>query len=583
MKATFLKVLYFCTLLLTLPVFAGVNVSIDRSQINLGETVVLTLSMDDQALASQVDTSVLDKDFILLGRTVSSLISMALGEVTQKTNLELSLQARRAGELKIPALSVGKDKTEVLLLTVNQASSTSTAQNDGNPPVIIEALWANTGVPYVQSQLNVVVRIYHVGNLHNAALDEPRPIDTLVKRLGEDVHGMKTKNGVQYQTLERHYALFPQKSGTLTIPAIAMQMRAPVPKDQGQRLFGFDVFNRRMLTIQTAPLTINVMPRPQNSGSSSWLPAEQITLLRSGLPEGEVSVGEAINMQLDLDAIGLNAEQLPQINVVVADQQFSVYPDEPMLKNESDGRVIYGGRKQTFVLIPKQAGALTIPEIELGWWDKHQDKQMKIILPEVALKVLAVAGSEVPAVNPIESDAPANEGLSNIASANQISVVSQQANSRFWKWIALASIAAWLITLAYMFVYLRPHLGGKRADSPTDENRQAKHSLREIKSAVKANSARALWQAMQEYAGARWPSSTPASPQEWASKLSSDEVTAVLLELDAHLFGEASAKQWSARPFETRVLPLLEKYQQRSNTGDNRSETDQLIPALYPE
>ena len=583
MKALFLKIICFCALLLTLPVFAGVSASLDRSQINLGETVILTLSMDDQALASQVDTSVLDKDFVLQGRTVSSLISMGLGEVTQKTNLELSLQARRAGELKIPVLSVGKDKTEALLLMVNQASSTSTVQNDENPPVIIEALWANTGVPYVQSQLNVVVRIYHVGNLHNAALDEPSPTDTLVKKLGEDVHGMKAKNGVQYQTLERHYALFPQKSGLLNIPAIMMQMRAPVPKDQGQRLFGFDVFNRRMLTIQTAPLTIDVMPRPQKSDSSSWLPAEQITLLRSGLPEGEVSVGEAINMQLDLDAVGLNAEQLPQINVAVAEQQFSVYPDEPIFKNESDGRVIYGGRKQTFVLIPKQVGALTIPEIKLAWWDKHQDKQMNIILSEVGLEVLAVAGSDVQAATPVESDALANGDLSNIASSNQIDIVSQQANSPFWKWIALASIAAWLITLAYIFVYLKSDLRGKRADSPTDENRQTKHDLRAIKRAAKANSAGALWQALQEHAGARWPTSTPASPQEWASKLGSDEVAAVLLELDAHLYSEASAKQWSVRPFEALVLPLLEKSQKRSNVGKNRSETDRLIPALYPE
>lgn len=564
-----------------LPVFAQVSATLDKDQIELGETVIFTISMDDPALAEQVDISSLDKQFVLVRRNVHSLISMAIGEVTTKTNLELVLQARQVGEIIIPSLSVGQAKTKPLKLTVNQGATAPQKQNDKTPPVMIEAVWANIGKPYVQSQLNLVVRIYHVGNLQGAALDEPAPKDTLVKRISEDVHGVKSKNGIDYQTLERHFALFPQKSGPLTVPIIAMQMRTPVPQDQSRRFFGFDVFSRQILTLETAPLTINVLPRPQTASSEYWLPAELVSLQRSGLPEADISVGEAINMQLDLNVVGLIAEQLPEIKLSIDEQQFSLYPDAPTFNSTTDGRAVHGSRKQTFVLIPKLAGALEIPKIQIAWWDKKADVQQQVSLPALDLNVLAVPGASI--------EAPALAQTTDGAVINRPAVVidqfqrGEQDNSNYWKWLALASMVAWLLTLLYFVYYKSPAWRSKPVSSGGGAP-SIKLSLSAIKRASDAGQAQKIWQAMQQYGQLAWPASAPKSPQAWANKLEDQSIMPILVALEDHLFGRQQSSEWSASTFKQSVLPALKKIKViRLENNNTRAGSAQLIPAMYPE
>lgn len=577
MKNISIPLLIMLALLISTPVAAKVRAQLDDDSITLGETVSLTIGMEDERLANQIDTSILSKDFDIIWRNTRSNISISnTGRLTE-TTLVLGLLAKHVGEIIIPAFEVGSLKTEPLTLTVSEKSATS-GPVDETPPVLIEAQWMNTGKSYVQSQLNLVVRIYHVGNLLSAALGEPQMENTLVRRLGEDMHGVKTKNGVEYQTLERHFALFPQKSGALTLPAISMQMRAPVPKDQARRSFGFDVFNQQTVMLKTEPLMIEVLPRHAENQSASWLPAEEATLERSGLPEEEIKIGAVINLQFDLVASGLNAEQLPMVSIPSLDDQFSVYPDEPTLRNTTDGRVVKGSRKQTFVLIPKRSGELTIPEIKLAWWDKIQDQQKQLIVPAVNISIAALASDDASVnsdVDPVLAEIAAQPPLA------QAELSEQSSAARFWQWMTAAGFAAWLLTLAY-YLFYKPRVRGHLTDDADTVELEHKPELSKIAEAVSNNNPVALWQALQQYGKARWPLAPPTLPLDWAQRLDDQSVTSIMSELEAQLFSGSGSKNWSAKAFGQGVMPLLKKSHDDRRKGADTASA-QLIPALYPD
>ena len=59
-------------LLISTPVAAKVRAQLDDDSITLGETVSLTIGMEDERLANQIDTSILSKDFDIIWRNTRS-------------------------------------------------------------------------------------------------------------------------------------------------------------------------------------------------------------------------------------------------------------------------------------------------------------------------------------------------------------------------------------------------------------------------------------------------------------------------------------------------------------------------------
>jgi hypothetical protein len=577
MKGSFIRLLIAFAMCVSSQVYADVRASLDRNPVAFGETVRLTITMDEQQLADQVDTTALDASFALLGRNVRSLISMAIGVVTTETHLELTLQPRYTGEITIPAIKVGQSQTAPLLLKVTEQSLTASQQADQAPPVLIEAQWVNTGRPYVQSQINLAVRIYHTGSLPGAALGEPRPKDTLVKRLGEDSQSVETKNGIQYQVLERQFALFPQKSGSLLVPAIAMQMRAPVPRDQARRTFGFDVFSQRMITLHTQTLTIDVLPRPANDIAEAWLPAEQVTLEQSGLPEGDILVGEAINLQINLSALGLTGAQLPEVQVMGLNEQFKLYPDQPAFTESLDGNTIEGKRTQMFVLIPSKAGSLEIPLINVSWWDRVNDRPQQASLPAITVQVNDPGtDSEAYDLNTVVLEDATTAGILESVDSTSSAIMFQQ-SSPAWKWLSIASLAGWLLSLLYFLFIYDPHRGHPKPLAIDSEQLDLRALLKQIKTAANANQAEKTWQALQVYARNCWPKNPPQTPEDWADRLNHPESGIVLAELDASLFRNRQTADWSGDRVSTVLIPELVHAQ-----PGVKNDAQRIVPQLYP-
>ena len=96
---------------------AAVRAWLDRSSMQLGETVTLNVESDDST-AAEPDFSALLGDFNSLGTQSSRQISMSNGATSAKTVWAVGLEPKRAGSLTIPAFTIGGQSSDPLSLTV---------------------------------------------------------------------------------------------------------------------------------------------------------------------------------------------------------------------------------------------------------------------------------------------------------------------------------------------------------------------------------------------------------------------------------------------------------------------------------
>ena len=231
-----------CVLLLllccwTLPAHAmGLVASIDRDQLNSGETVELTLESDDVTQFGKPDLTPLDGLFEVRGtRQVNQLNSLS-DDNTGTTRWMITLLPIQTGTVIIPSLQIGDYHSQPITLTVTQ----SVASESELEPVFIEASLDQPKV-YVQAQALLTLRIYHSVALYDdSSLTTLHLDDAIVEQLGESRTYEKLINGVRHGVIERRYGIYPQRSGELIIPAQtfsatqvdSQQATAPAPLGQ---------------------------------------------------------------------------------------------------------------------------------------------------------------------------------------------------------------------------------------------------------------------------------------------------------------------------------------------------------------
>jgi len=428
----------WCLLALLLtPAFANaadVRATLDRSTVALGETVTLNLHIQgDAGNIAMPDLSVLGNDFDMLGTSQNSSVSVVNGAATSELILGVVLRPLHTGSLQIPSLNVAGSRTAPLQVEVTAASpaDATAAHSD----VFMESqIEPNHG--YVGQQLSYVVRLFFATSISDGSLDAPQLNGLQFNKIGDDTNYSVERSGRQYHVLERRYAVVPQHAGHIEIPALNFQGVAMDPSDPDS------FFGARKPVAASAPaVSIDVKPTPADWGGTAWLPARQLTLTLDGLPDAQnpVRVGQPLNLTMNLQATGLPAETLPALSLPPLDGA-TVYPDKPTTTSRNDGPWIVGQRQEAFAVVPNRAGTLTLPATTLKWWNVLTDRMEVAQIPAHSFSVLpAIGASDVQTARPAEASSAASATAPVTAAAAPMNTP--------WRWIALGSIALWLISV----------------------------------------------------------------------------------------------------------------------------------------
>ena len=93
---------------------AAVVASVDRPTVDLNESFTLEVSVDVLS-DSEPDFSILDDDFYVGQVSKLSSTSIVNGQMTRSMTWSVSLMAKRTGEIQIPPIAVGADRSTIII------------------------------------------------------------------------------------------------------------------------------------------------------------------------------------------------------------------------------------------------------------------------------------------------------------------------------------------------------------------------------------------------------------------------------------------------------------------------------------
>ena len=509
---------------------APVTAKLDRSSAVVGETVTLILQTGDTNQSLDTDLSVLDTDFDVLNQRSETQMSFVNGQQSASVRLVITLEPKHEGNLLIPALKFPGANSAPLQLKVSAAPALAPGEVE---PVFIEVtVQPDSGPYYVLSQVSLTVRIFYQANLTEAAINPPAPEQSSV-RLLDEVPYQSDRNGERYRVLERRYAIFPERSGTLTIPP--MQLSGRLIERPSDRLWQPTVRGRRV-RVESEPLTLEISPRPAEFTGDFWLPARRITLSQQITDNEKLHVGEPVTRTVILDAVGLEENMLEEpVWPEVADAR--IYPDQPQGISRDDGEWVLGHKEFRYAVVPEQPGDLVLPEIHLDWWDVVANRQRTAILPEHRIKVLpSDLQQSVMTPPPATVLTPgANTGLA---------VADRPVARGTILWQASTAVFAllWLSTL--FFYFRRPAVIARLPGSNGADSLGENELLKQFKQACRKGDAPSARKDLARWIRNYAPQAMRGSMRDFGAACGDATLQTAIADLDVSGFADRSADVW---------------------------------------
>ena len=536
-------------LLLSMPTTARITAEVDRTNIAMGETLRLTLTADAGERPDQISLDQLEIDFEILQRSSSTSARLIGGEQNITRTLEIELSPLREGVLTIPAFNTGGRRTTPTAIKVSPEPEFALAEE----LVTFDATVDNTEV-YVQAQVILTITLQQAINLDNRAVSDVDIPDTYQEPL-EQKSFQRRSGGRLWQVTELRYALFPQKSGDLLIPAIAFSGRELLP---GRSLLGARLGRR--IAIKSDPINIRVKPVPATFPGDVWLPAQQLSLTSrwSAAPE-QLSTGDSTTRTLEITAQGLQGSQLPPVTSLGGTggiKGLRFYPDKETIEQREIPLGLEGYRLQSEALVSSEAGNWTLPERTIPWWNTETDTLEFARLPEERIRVTDLL-------------APKDSANSDIATT-PVLTEGTIGSRRLWQ---MSAATGWLLA-AILGALLWLRRRDAKANPPhgqADIDAQKTQHLMSVRKACSTNDPVAARLAVLTWGHKRFDDSSPNTLNEIAARVGGD-LAVELRAIDTLLFSKESNPSWQG----AKLFKLLKNY----DAGTASKEVTEL--RLYP-
>ena len=531
----------FCLLFGPLVQAAELHASVDRARLSTAETLELTLEIQDVTQFGKPDLTPLQADFEVRGTRQLNSLNTLDGQNEATTRWVVTLMPRRAGTLQIPPLHLGELRSEAIELQVEAAQDSPATIL---APVFIEASLDQNDI-YVQAQAVLTLRIYHSVSLYDDSSLSPLQIDGVkIEPLGESRTYEKLINGIRHGVIEMRYALYPQRSGEVTVPTLTFSATSAGSDSDNPGNPG-----NSQVRVSSSELPLQVRPIPADyPAGQAWLPARSLTLEEHWSPDpgqGPTQIGDSLTRSVTVKAEGLSSTQLTPLPGTEV-PGLRRYPDQPQLRNQIDERGLIGSREEREALVPTHSGALELPSLELVWWNTRENHLERSSLPARSLNVQdnPALSAETPSATPASDGQP------------------------LWPW-QLSTLVLALTTLAGFALWWRA-----RSQPAVLRAAQAGPSPRtlldDLKRACQANDSQATRQALDA-----WARQQPQTLADMAARFV--PLSDALDGLNSALYSEAG-QYWQGDELWRAISTIPTAEQAQPAQGENGG-----LPPLYPK
>lgn len=551
---------------------------VNRDTLAVDETLQLTVRYTGSNQYGQPDFSELETQFEILSTSVSNQFQNINGQVTASTDWTLVLAPLREGALFIPSFRYAGKISDALPITVTAAAPTPAGKVKD---VYIETLVEKDSA-YVQEQILVKYRLLYSLNISDLETEPLTIENVLIERL-PDVKYKRTIQGKQYGVAEFNYALFPQTSGELTIPALSWTIKVALAGGN-QSPFGFS--GRHQITRhRTDSKVLQIKPVPSDfPAGSPWLPAENITLGETwGSSPESFKIGEPKTRTITLKAEGLMASQLPRIWGEKDYGPVKIYADQPSQENLPSDRGFTSTRSESAAVVIGSGGNNLLPAIKIPWWDLTSNSLKYAEIPQRTINVSGSAPLTQGSTPKGEADrarpGPSSPDQVATEAANeeilrQLSTLKTQL--RLWQVICVI-VALLCATFFYLWLQRKPDTnnghGVTQANKAALENEKA--AYKQLVHACQRNAAPDIRRTLLQWAAAHWQNHQITTLDDIYQHINTDTVRTQFSALDASLYSSHSDSAIDGQSLLNDINSYLKKKQQQAaNDG---------LASFYPE
>jgi len=518
------------------------------------DLVTLTVRVTNES-TNKPDLSGITRDFEIVSQSESTSRSLSIGGGRQQsshtTTYALSLRPKRQGNLMIPAINIGGSSTIAIPITVTATSAARQQRDVGQ--VFFENTVDHTST-YVQSQIIYSLKLFYADSVGGDFPAAPVLTDAVVQSLEGERRFATVVNNRRYNVLEKRYAIFPQKSGTLTIPREVFR---------GVRGRGGFFGQREQVTAVSEAIVIDIKPKPTAFTGTTWIAAKSFNLTERWTEQPpQFKVGEPVNRILAMHAVGLTGSLLPPFDPMEL-ANVKTYAD-PAVTSETHGTNGISSRSETTIgIVPIKPGQLTLPEVHIPWWNTETDREEVAIIPAVTYDVL-----------PVEGAATTPTVTVPLTQATQPQVI-QEALSSWWMALTIGLGILWLFS-SLQWLHLRQELRVYKNDEPEsghvlfEPNEDA--LFKDLGKACKANKASEAHRCLFLWSQARFKTE---SLQALQAQLKSDGLDKEITKLENVLYADNTNQVWQG----TELLSIAKTLRQQK--GEKHAKHD-LLTELNP-
>jgi hypothetical protein len=542
---------------MALPSWASLLSAVDRTEIESDETLQLTVTYSGQAVTGEPDFSLLKRNFEILSNNRQQQYSWVNGETKSSTDWKILLLAKHQGQLTIPALKFKGHSSKAIRVSVRPANKAN--NKAGNQPIFIQTS-IDKNSAYIQEQIILSHRLHYSVPLQDISISEFEIPDAVIQQVSEERFN-KSINGKNYSIIEIKFALFPQNVGKLSIPS----QRFTAFETSGSQFGGFFSRGNRLARLSEQK-TIDILPRPSHISASQWMPSSQLKLEQSWSNKtATLTAGEPITRTIKITALGLTAAQIQPLPSI-ENSDVKLYPDQAVLEDKQTNRGILGIRSESVAIVPNQAGKLTLPSIEVKWWDTVNNRMQTSRLPEKTFTVIAAKNTTQISYenNAINQHAIATENQETTSSLSKLT---------YWS----LTLNALLVALIIGLLYWRRNTPPKLATKATTKLSNSKQQLNQIAKLAKDSNLAAMRDSILLWGAEVFVQQPPRSLNQLADLMANPELKQQFALLDKVLF-----KADSNGVSEVDTQAIVKTLKGFSATDNNARDRGTQLKPLYP-
>lgn len=360
-------------------------------------------------------------DFRLLGTSKSSEFQFINGVSSSFIRIHFSLMPKHTGMLTIPSFSFQYEekeyKTSPFLIEVvhgsvqpptsgqgalspfDLPSFPSRASEQQRIDIRLKADVSKQKV-FLGEQVIYKVLLYTINQINNVTLLSRQSLPGFWQEwfpVPQSITGKRERIGnTVYQVFEiRRAALFPTRTGELTIPALEFQFNLV----DSSAFF----FNTRPVTRSTPTKTIQVIPLPKNAEN---LPVGRFSF-RTENTQRSIDINNLLSLKIVISGTG-NMKTLTS-PVLTSTEKYTVFPPKISRSSNFNGDQLRGTLTAELPVSFKESGEQSIPALEFSYFDPEKKTPMTIQSQPVSVSVKGMK-STVDAVQTVEQTGIVQKG-----------------------------------------------------------------------------------------------------------------------------------------------------------------------------